>query len=100
MPNDPPKNIVCIGDATVHGAPIITPGVNTKLSFNNIPFTTLTGSGPPHSPPHVAVLVNIIINANQSKVFFNNIPFAVYGAACSCGDIVCGSLVNPKITIK
>ena len=57
-------------------------------------------------PVHVGVthplvpMPNIITVPMQTKITFNGIPFAVYGAICSCGDIVCGSLANPKVIIQ
>lgn len=101
------SQIVCIGDNTAHGGPITTEGTNKsgnkgqKLFFNGIPFATVGSIGTPHAGGHApVVLTDIITDATQSKLFVNGIPIARYGASCSCGDIVTGSNINPKIFIE
>lgn len=101
------SQIVCIGDNTAHSGPITTQGANIsgnngqKLFFNGIPFTTVGGIGTVHVGGHPPIpLINVIVNATQAKIFVNGIPVARYGAVCSCGDIVVGSNVNPKIFIE
>ena len=49
---------------------------------------------------HILILTDIVVNATQSKVFINGLPVTIYGAICSCGDIVTGSKINDKIFIK
>lgn len=101
------KNVACIGDNTAHGGPLTTPGTNLsgnkgpKILFNGIPFTTVTTIGTPHVGGHApVVLTDIVVNATQSKIFINGLPVTIYGAICSCGDIVTGSKINEKIFIK
>lgn len=101
------SNIICIGDNTAHGGPITSPGANLgsdkspKIYFSGIPFTTTGGIGTPHVGGHVPiVLINAIVDSTQTKIFINGVPVSRYGAICSCGDIVTGSNVNPKIFIE
>jgi uncharacterized Zn-binding protein involved in type VI secretion len=100
------KNVACIGDNTAHGGPLTTPGANLgnqgpKIFFNGIPFTTVTTIGTPHAGGHApVVLIDVVVNATQAKVFINGLPVTIYGAICSCGDIVTGSKINEKIFIQ
>lgn len=95
-------NIVALTDLTVHGAPICTELINKKVNFNGKFFACIGATGPIHvGVTHPIVpLPNIIVAPKQTKVTFNGIPFAVYGATCICGDIVCGSKANPKVIIE
>lgn len=95
-------NVVVLTDSTVHGAPICIEANNKKINFDGKFFACLGATGPVHaSGNHPLVpMINVITTPLQSKITFNGIPFAVYGAVCSCGDVVCGSLVNPKVMIS
>lgn len=95
-------NIIVLSDSTVHGAPICVEPTNTKINFNGNFFACIGAYGPVHigiTHP-LAPLTNIITVPKQNKITFNGIPFAVYGATCSCEDIVNGSFANPKIMIQ
>ena len=95
--------IAILKDPSAHGSVVVTPGVNSKISYNGILFTTQIGQTAVHVPPHLVPLPGIIIDPKQSKIFFNNIPFAVLGATCTCGDIVVGNPKepnNPKVSIS
>ena len=95
------SNIVVLTDNTAHSSPIINEPFNNKISYNGKFFVCVGGSGITHIQGHAPIsLINVIINPQQTKVTFNGIPFAVYGAICSCGDVVIGSQANPKVMIN
>lgn len=100
------KNVACIGDNSAHGGPLTSPGTNNgnqgpKIFFNGIPFTTVSSIGTPHVGGHPPiVLLNIVVDATQSKIFINGAPVTIYGAICSCGDTITGSKINEKIFIN
>ncbi len=94
-------NIVVLGDNTQHNSPIVHEPNNTKINYNGLLFMTVGSSGNSHSSTHSpGSAVNVIVNPTQTKITFKGIPFAIYGAQCGCGDVVKGSLLNPKIIIE